>query len=215
MFRALIATALREVADKVCRDQVSSITQEHQITSQIGQALVQRMSGWRFGMYRVQVATQDFPDHGRGALERSVGADIFVGVRILRGDRSLLSKGILVQAKRGSHLSPRAKDDLDDQCERMRRRTDAAYVWLYTANGVRVLRAENVINRSNGNLSGGRRLDALFSETLACNEGDPRIGIPPGRLRQATLGSMLEELRAEQGIGVDIIAPLTDDHAAR
>ena len=56
-----------------------------------------------------------------------------------------------------------------------------------------------------------RRLDALFSETLACNEGDPRIGIPPGRLRQRALGSMLEDLRAEQGIGVDIIAPSIDD----
>ena len=31
--------------------------------------------------------------------------------------------------------------------------------------------------RPSGNLAGGRRLDELFSETLACEEGDPVIGL--------------------------------------
>ena len=39
LLRETIATALRVVADRVCREHVASITQEHQITSRIGEAL--------------------------------------------------------------------------------------------------------------------------------------------------------------------------------
>ena len=86
----------------------------------------------------------------------------------------------------------------------MRRRTDAAFVWVYTPKGVRVINADDVLKRSKRNLLGGRRLDQLFAGTLACTEGDEHIGIPAGRLAQGNIGSMLKDLRAEQKIAIDI-----------
>ena len=112
LLRETIATALRVVADRVCREHVASITQEHQITSRIGEALTQRMRAMTFGEYHVQVATQDFPDHGPGALERAVGGDIYVGIRAARRGQIVLSKGFLAQAKRGPDLTERANSIL-------------------------------------------------------------------------------------------------------
>ena len=79
--RELIACALREVADEVCRDHVRTISQEAQITSRIGQALETRLRGSNFNGYTIEVVTQDIPDRGRGALERRLGGDIYVGIR--------------------------------------------------------------------------------------------------------------------------------------
>jgi hypothetical protein len=71
--RELIACALREVADEVCRDHVRTISQEAQITSRIGQALETRLRGSNFNGYTIEVVTQDIPDRG-GAHHHTSGS---------------------------------------------------------------------------------------------------------------------------------------------
>lgn len=204
--RELIATALREVADEICRDHVRTITQEAHITSRIGQALEQRLRNSHFGGYTVDVLTQDFPDRGRGALEHRVGADIYLGIRVMRAGRVEMSKGILAQAKLGPNLSGEAGRRLTHQCEKMRTVSPASYVWVYTTEGVGVVNVEDVIRRNSRKLTNRRRLDQVLSETLQCAEGDPAIGLPTGRDIRPAVGAMLQELGVQTGIAVSIIA---------
>ena len=203
--REMIATALREVADDVCRDHVMTITQEPQITSRIGEALERRLAGSNINGYRVEVLTQDLPDRGSRSLERPVGADIYLGIRVMLGGHVDTSKGMLAQAKKWPNLSAEEGGGLTEQCKRMLARSPASYVWIYTVDGVGVVSAEDVIRRELRKLSYRRRLDEVLSEILACNEGDTALGLPPGRDTRRLVGMMLEELRGVRtGIAVSI-----------
>jgi hypothetical protein len=202
--RELIACALREVADEVCRDHVRTISQEAQITSRIGQALETRLRGSNFNGYTIEVVTQDIPDRGRGALERRLGGDIYVGIRVMHGSSTALSKGFLAQAKRGPHLSSSERNELVRQSLRLLFRSPSSYVWVYTERRVRVVNAEDVVRRQSRNLVDGRRLDEIFSETLSCLEGDIHIGLPPGSDVRSSVGIMLERLRTQTAIGIAI-----------
>jgi hypothetical protein len=204
--RELIATALREVADSVCRDHCGGITQEPQITSRIGQALEQRLMGSDFNGYTVEVLTQDFPDRGPRALEHLVGADLYVGVRVVMAGQVELSKGMLAQAKKGPWLSPQDSFFLVEQCKKMLALSPSSYVWVYTPDGIGVVDAEKVVERESRNLTNRRRLDEALSEMLACNEGDPNIGLPAGPDIRQQVGAMLRDLgvRVRTGISVSI-----------
>ena len=138
-----------------------------------------------------------------------MGADLYLGIRVLRGGSVVLSKGMLAQAKLGTHLTPEERLGLTTQCKRMLIRTNASYVWICTSEGVRVVTANDVIRRQSRNLVGGRRLDEMLSETLSCHEGDLKIGLPTGGGLRQQVGSMLEELGARTGISMTIIAPTT------
>lgn len=203
--RAVIAAALRRTADDVCRAEVIAGTQEPFITSRIGHALEREMDGFEYRGYRLQVLTKDVDALGPGALEREVGADLYVGVRVLRRNQVVWSKGMLAQAKKG--LTVRNPGDLDDQCRKMLERTHAAYVWAYTDNGVRVVKAQAVLGRTSQKLARGRKLDRPLEATLACSEGDPKIGVPAGRLNKAALAGMVERMRYPTAIIIDVNAP--------
>lgn len=209
--RELIASALREVADEVCREHFAAITQEAHLTSRIAQTLETRLHGSHFNGYTVEVMSYDIPDRGPGALESRLGGDIYVGVRVSRGGLTRLSKGFLAQAKKGTHLSMSQRRDLDGQCRKLLRRTTSSYVWVYTEHGVRVVNAQDVIRRQSRNLIDGRRLDEVLSATLSCDEGDAAIGLPDAPIGQSersatrhSLGEILERLGTETGIGVAV-----------
>src|SRR5262249_45771045 len=135
--REVIATAMREVADEVCRDHFNSISQEPHMTSRIGHALETFLRDYEFAGYAVEVVAQDFPDRGPRSLESLVGADLYVE----------MSKGLLAQSKLGPNLSRGERRSLKRQCRRMLNRTDSSYVWVYTETGVRVIRAQDVERR--------------------------------------------------------------------
>jgi len=216
MVREFIATAMRETADQVCRDHYHSISQEAQITSRIAQALESSMQQYEFLGNRVEIVVQDLPDRGPRSLESRLGADLYVGIRVVRDGRLEMSKGLFAQSKLGTHLSKDGRSKLVDQCEKMRKRSPASYVWVYTPDGVRVITVQDVVRRDSRNLLGGRRLDEAFSETFACHEGDPGIKLPdvqPDALPLRTaVGLMLERMDAPNGfaartlIGMDLIS---------
>lgn len=139
-------------------------------------------------------------------MEHRVGADIYIGIRVMRGSRVEMSKGMLAQAKLWPYLSADGRVALIALRRKMLARSPASYVWVYTPEGVGVVNAEDVVRRESRNLTNRRRLDQPLSEVLACNEGDPLIGLPAGTNVRRQVGTMLEELGARTGIGVSITA---------
>lgn len=216
--RDMIAAALRSVADEVCREHASLMTQEHQITSRLGEALERELRGLQVNGYRVEIVTQDIPDHGPGSLEKRIGTDLYIGLET-RIDGVRRSKGLLVQAKKHKSLSSRERKDLTLQCEKMTARSDSSYVWSYSEEGVRVHRASAVALKWHQKLRGGDRVDDLISDVLACNQGDEALGLPEvasdagasqldvRRSMREAVGTMLERLGTRSAVGVSI----TDD----
>lgn len=170
-----IGQAVRDAADCVCREHYGSLTQEPALTSRIAQAVEDRMRHFQHHGYQVQVVTQDVPDRGRDALEGKLGADLYVGIRLVRNRRVRMSKGFLVQAKLDGRPDRRR---LEEQSNKMSSFTRASYVWIYTEDGVNVVRA----NEASADYREVRRLDSLITETLYCHEGDFGLAIPRGRL---------------------------------
>lgn len=120
---------------------------------------------------------QDIPGRGSKALEKSLGADLYMGISV-NSSCVRQSKGFLVHAKITDKLVK--KSDLDEDYEDMLRRSTASYVWLYEKSGVRIVNAKDVLKRgSRSPKELTRRLaSAVFARTLECTEGDFGIGLP-------------------------------------
>jgi hypothetical protein len=206
--RKQIAIALGTIVDCTVREHIAGITQEPPLTARIGQALQAASADGRInvGRHRVRIITQDIPDRGPHALERDIGADLYVGIEVGEG-KSRETKGFLVQAKLSRNLRNTA--DLLDECRDMLQRTRASYVWLYSDKGVRVLKAKQIRDfaRTGPEDLPARKASTLFARTLECREGARVLGLPdardPARMRSA-IGIMLEELRAAQGVAISI-----------
>jgi hypothetical protein len=212
--RVIIAAALGEAVDSAVYQHHDALTQEHQLTSRIAERLETAIP--RLGQatgYEVSVYTQELPDKGPGALERSLGADLYVGVQVRAGG-DIKSKGFLVQSKWQDAIERgRGRQDLIGQCDVMVERTKSGYVWLYGRRGARVVTAKSILrnpDRPLGRVPFSRRPDRLFDGVLKCREGDQAIGLPPmpggadaAVVRQA-IGAMLSELGAGAGVGIFI-----------
>ena len=206
--RELIAKALGKATDQAVRDHLTGISQEAAITSRIGQSLEQTLNGKPVLGYSIEVITQDIPDRGPGSLEKAIGADLYVGISVSSGGKRQ-SKGFLVQAKIGRKLKSMSDyDALAKDCGDMLERSDASYLWLYESNGVRVVKAVEVLKRGSKSPKElqRRRASTVFDRTLECREGDFDLGLPSVRgtrkKPRTALGEMLEELRVPRGIGV-------------
>ncbi|WP_226562659.1 hypothetical protein [Salipiger thiooxidans] len=208
--RDLIAKALGKATDQAVREHLAGISQEAQITSRIGQSLEDTLNGETVLGHRIQVLTQDIPDRGPRSLEKAIGADLYVGISATSGGIRR-SKGFLVQAKIGRKLKSISDyDALEEDCSDMLQRSDASYLWLYERNGVRVVKAEEVLKRGSKSPKElqRRRASTVFSRTLECSEGDFDLGLPPVRgtrkKPRTALGEMLEDLRVRKGVSVSI-----------
>jgi len=209
--RRLIAEALGNVVDRTVRKHVAGITQEPALTARIGQALENELDGRPILGYRLRIFTQDIPDRGTGSLERYIGGDLYVEV----GEGAWReSKGFLVQAKFERNLIRHSaeRQALREDCEDMLDRTTASYVWLYSDNRVRVLKAQQVRDSPEDPQSlPARRASTLFDRTLECREGARALGLPDvqgdeAHMRSA-LGTLLEGLRhpPPMAVGVSIV----------
>jgi hypothetical protein len=206
--RDLIAKALGKATDQGVREHLTGISQEPHITSRIGQSLENTLNGKIVLGHRIQIMTQDIPDRGPGSLEKAIGADLYVGISVSSGGKRE-SKGFLVQAKIGRKLKSKSDyDALEEDCEDMLQRSDASYLWLYEANGVRVVNAKEVLNRGSRSPNEllRRRASTVFTRTLECSEGDFSLGLPSvagtQKKHRTALGEMLEELRVAKGLSV-------------
>lgn len=205
LVRDLIAEAIRSVVDGVSKDHYDALTQEHQLTSRICQALEIRFNRTLFGRYRVRVVAQEMPDKGPNTLERKTGADIYVGIEIDDGD--IVSKGFFVQAKwKETDRSSSQHSDLVKQCAKMKNCTHSAYVWLYGQNGVDVVPANEIINhpKTRPEDLGSRKLNEMMQQVLDCNEGDFSLGLPLGVPPRRSLKLFLQERGVRAGLVLEV-----------
>lgn len=206
--RDLIAAALRSVIDEEASEHFYAATQEHQLTSRIAALVQSQLNGLGVFGRRVFITTQEFPDKGRGSLEKPTGIDLYVGITDTSDDG--FAKGFFVQAKwKEVHRSAGELSALKEQCERMLAISESSYVWLYGPDGVDVVRAQEVTGqpgtRPEQLLS--RKTDDLFKRVMECPEGDRSFGIERvmSRMdRRAAISTMMEELRIRTAIGVTI-----------
>jgi hypothetical protein len=92
---AQLASDIESAVNSVTIEHYPAVTQEHQLTSRIAQALEDSLNGKQYGVASVSVITQELPDRGRSSLEKPLGGDMYVGIS-LEGD---FDKGLLIQAK--------------------------------------------------------------------------------------------------------------------
>ncbi|TXM93092.1 hypothetical protein [Methylobacterium sp. WL116] len=206
--RRLIAAALGAVADEICRDHYDTLTQEPALSARIGQGLETKLNGVMVFGHRLRILSQDIPDRGAGAMERRIGADLYIGIDI-DTEQGRITKGLLVQSKWDSSLTTRTSAELNRACDNMLAVSDASYVWIYSASGVRVIDARKVRTRKKilGKLSGGEGLDDFFDDALACVKGDFQMGLPDEIDTRQALRGKLKELSVPTGLIVNIKNP--------
>ncbi|RUW85011.1 hypothetical protein [Mesorhizobium sp. M1E.F.Ca.ET.063.01.1.1] len=209
--RDIIASAMRSVIDEQVSEHFNARTQEHQLTSRIAGVMEKELSVYTILGRRMTVLTQEFPDKGKGSLEKPTGIDLYIS--IADTDENGFSKGIFVQAK-WKEIGRKSKSlvTLGNQCKEMLARSTASYVWLYAPDGVEVVRAQEVVDQPGVPPESlrSRRADDLFSRILECPEGDRAWGVPAGleqNERRPWISRMMEELRIRRAIDVTIGGP--------
>lgn len=204
--RDVISEAFRSVIDEVVVEHYGALTQEHQLSSRIGQALENKLNGERFLGAGLSIITQDMPDKGKGALEKKTGTDMFIGVSV----EGQFDKGFLVQSKWLHNADPK----LTQQCQRMLDITAASFVWLYGPKGVRVQSADKIVegltHTRHQERSWSQNPAKLMGDVLACRRGDHSLGIAAGPNRRARLTSMLEEIEAGTAVSISV-KPVGED----
>lgn len=198
--RDYVAETFRSVVDEVVSEHYPALTQEHQLTARIGQALESEFRDLDILGYRFFVISQDIPDRGRGSLESRLGADLFLSISL----SGAFSKGMLIQSKwKDSH-----DGRVSEQCLRMSELTKASYAWIFGPSGARTLPARYVGKDPNAIRSRWAwNIGVLMRKVLDCKAGDPDIGVNPGPNARAQLGHLLAGLDAAAGIAVHIVRP--------
>lgn len=187
-----VAQIVDGVVAETCGRHYPSITQEHQFTSKLAEALEREIRGLQVG--GLQIHVQDFPDKGAGAMEKKSGADLYISV-VLETAETTINKGMLVQAKWDDALSS-SKKELDAQQDKMLNRTEAAYVWIYEPRGIAVVPAGK-IRAGKFRYEDAGTIGELISNGLRCTAGDPELG----RNLDQPVAESLESIMRELSIG--------------
>lgn len=196
--RAEIAQAFGNALDELVRDRMNGLVEEPDITSRVGQRLEERFDGKTLGKYRVRVITETITSHGSRSLEKPMGTDLYLAISVDDEFGNAKKKGVLVQAKRGDKIDWR---DLEEQCRRMNMVSKkASVVWIYTPNGIDVVRSVDVLKRSSTTFA----IEKLFDRVLECELGDRRK-VPSGNLGdRRALKTMIEVLGAKNAVLLDL-----------
>jgi hypothetical protein len=208
--RDLIAAALGKTIDRAVREHIAGMTQEAPLTARIGQMLESELNGKDILGNQIRILTQDIPDRGPRALEKDIGADLYVGIEVSGPGGRRETKGFLVQAKLSRNLNRTSEEkELRDACKRLSDVTDASYVFVYGESGVRVVNAKKLVEDlgTRPRDMKTRRITTLFKRTLECTEGDVGLGLPQvrGAVRaRSALSDKLRELRVERAVEVII-----------
>lgn len=202
--RSRLSQVIEQVLQAELRRQQIVGSQEPQITGGLAAELrhgsTELANGWR-----VEITAQDLPDRGEDSVESICGADMYVAITVRKPGHSPVSKGFLVQAKLGP--AGRSKD-LVTQCEKMKAKTDAAYVWIYNEEGKLVVRkADDITSRTPRSRKPwpDRSVSDLIEKVLECREGDRGFGIPPGSSPTDGLAQRIKELKVPVGVAFEAV----------
>jgi hypothetical protein len=194
-----LAVLVDGVVAQECAHHYHAHTQEHQFSSRLAQAIESELRHFSMPGLDIEVITRDFPDRGRGSMEKRSGADLYISL-VRRDAERPVSKGMLVQSKWDyalRHTSERRR--LRDQSRDMLARTEDAYVWVYEDTGVAVVPATVAASSIRPiPLPWPRRtVGELVADGLRCTAGDRAIGRNLDQPIVPSLNTMLERLSAE------------------
>lgn len=182
--------AVREAAQRIAGAIDLSVEALHEKRAEHEPAMTDRMLGaieQSLGDYRakgIRWSAKTLTDRGKGSQESKYGAD-FMGVLNISIPEFAVSKGFLAQAKLIRNGSAGNINELKQQCEKMLSLSPASFVFLYGADGVRVVPAISVMGSNVGPLElYSRSAQSFFEEHLKCFIGDRNIDAPtPETLR--------------------------------
>jgi hypothetical protein len=196
--RTEIARELGHALNDLVRDRMKGLVEEPDITSRVGQRLEDRFDGKDLRGYRVRVITETITSHGPKSLEKPLGTDLYFAISVEDEFDNVTTKGVLVQAKRKDKLDWHG---LEEQCRRMNLVTKkGSVVWIYTPNGIDVVRSVDVPKRRFNTFG----VDKLFDRVLECELGDRRK-VPNGLFGDHDqLKSMIEALGARNAVWLDL-----------
>jgi len=175
-------SAAARVAQDAVDDMISQYsegltTDEDDLTGILVGALRVRLNGqieglsWQASILRHRA--------GIAAEEKRVGADMILHIS-LDTEEKKFSKGVLIQAKRTDphkRLTPKEQQDLKDQCRKMRRYSNASFVFNYSKNLMRCGSALGVESSTDIKLSQDLPVSSLdfFKKFFECTIGDPSL----------------------------------------
>jgi hypothetical protein len=188
-----LEAVINKTVEQVCEKQIPAGTEEPALSSRIAQAIeteLQHHSVEVDGM-RVEVATQDVPSHGPNTLERKTGVDLYVSV-IRHDDDEVVSKGILVQSKRGGSLRQDHRR-LRNQSTRMRTRSEESYVIIFDEdNAVAVPAKRSCYPKLPHDFRHDEiSIGELIVDGLRCSRGDENIGRNPELPRPRSMSDIM------------------------
>jgi hypothetical protein len=192
-------TRINEIAAMIAEDHYD-VTQEPAFTSRLAQEIESELRRHPInkGNLRLEVATQDLADRGRGALEKIVGAGLYISLA-RRDLKPPVSKGMLMQAK----WDVTAKDrNLPSQMRDMMARSDDAYVWFYGSADVICAKASDVLNA--GLPIRSVSVGELIVSGLRCSAGDRSMGRDLNLPRAQAMRNQLSALRTPNGLSFAI-----------
>lgn len=198
--RAAIARSLGDEIDQLVRERLSGFVEEPDITSRVGQRLEDQFNEKRLGQYTIRVLTETIPSKGPHSLEKPTGTDLYVAMSVQPHNGPVITKGLLVQAKRQDKLDG-AWSDLIEQCRRMCKITKkGSVVWIYGRGGVETMRASDMPYPNIPVVS----LAQMFDRVLACEVGDRRR-VPHGAFGdRVALIKMLRELGSKNAVWLEL-----------
>lgn len=137
-----------------------------------------------FEVNEVRWETRAVLDRGKAQRERSNCAGFAVVLDLHLPDYRV-QKGFLARCKwiePADHVSPVEWDWLRQQCQEMLGLSSAAYLCLYSRQGISLLPAQSILNaeRCNPHALYTRSLQSFLEPFLECFLGDPALRIGPG-----------------------------------
>jgi hypothetical protein len=197
------------VVAQQCARHYSALTQEHQFTSGLARAIELELERFPVEGLDIQVHAQEFPDRGRGSLEKPSGADLYISIVRRDGDAPV-SKGMLVQSKWDRSLRhANERRDLNRQVKQMTDRSrDASYVWIYGPTGTAVFPARSSL-RLFPRPSALMTVGELIATGVRCDQGDPTIGRNTELPLVESLNSIVRQVAAKASLSF-IVGPTED-----
>jgi len=178
--RRIISQNIHTIIDETVKEHFGAITQEHQLTARLGQAIEQSLKSSDIYGHRITVISQDIPDKGRGSLEKKIGSDLFIGIR-MQSNENDICKGIFIQSKWDKNSPPKEQERLRKQCQTMKNISDkGSFVWLYGEHGTRVIPAAEIANNKEINplTLNAKNIRDFFDDIFDCFSGDTNYASP-------------------------------------
>ena len=212
----LKAKTLKDTVEGAIKDTIldwgkDTLRQETVITDILGSRIQDRLNGLESG--DVSFTSMFIPDHGKGSMEKNLGADLAASMKIIYST-FVIKKLFLAQAKivTDDKIKRNLLPDLKTQCENMLSLTPYSIVMLYSSEWIYVVPAADVrdistkiLKQKSGSINFKedfyyKRLEQYVEDVYTTWQGDRVIGSVVETLED--LQSLLELVPSRTGLSI-------------